>query len=347
MDISEIINQRPKPIYKKDASIETIASVKNHPNADKLDLVQILGYQCVAQKGLYFGGETIVYIRPDSVLPKEDWTEGWRKYAEKRVRAFKLREEWSDGIIVPFDILPSDVADKLKTLPIGTDVSELLKVEHYVAKEPQDLDALSSELPFGIGPTDEERFENFENNLPIGETIDVQLKIDGTSASYYYDLETNVFGVLARNQEMKLDAINMYTNVVKKYALDTLLKAYCERENVSIVIRGEIYGPGVQSTANNPHSKLKEKDWAMFSVYLKKERLYAHKGHKYYFKNVANDLGLPIAPMVEENVILTHELLKKYSTELTSLNDQSFEGVVVKHSRGSFKILNKSYDSKK
>jgi hypothetical protein len=71
------------------------------------------------------------------------------------------------------------------------------------------------------------------------------------------------------------------------------------------------------------------------------------KNLKYYFKNIANDLGLPIAPMIEENVLLTHELLKKYSSELTSLNNQPFEGVVVKHSKGSFKILNKSYDSKK
>lgn len=345
--LQELQRLKPVQIFKKDATIEKIVAVKDHPNADRLDLVQILGYQCVAQKGLYVGGETIVYIKPDSVLPEEPWAESWKKLAPSRIRAIKLRDEWSEGIIVPFDLLPAKIVDQLKTLSIGDNVSELLNIQHYVPKEPQDLDALSSKLPYGIGPTDEERFENFENNLPFSEYVDVQLKIDGTSASYYYDVEEKKFGVLARNQEMKLDKINMYTNVVKKYALDLILKAYCERENVSMVLRGEIFGAGVQSTSNNPHSKLKEKDWAMFSVYLFKERKYAHKGHKYYFKNVASDLGLPIAPMIEENVILTHDLLKKYSTDLSKLNNQSFEGVVIKHSNGSFKVLNKSYDSKK
>jgi len=37
----------------KQASVERISSVITHPNADRLDLVKILGYQCVTERGLY------------------------------------------------------------------------------------------------------------------------------------------------------------------------------------------------------------------------------------------------------------------------------------------------------
>ena len=104
------------------ASIRIIEKVEKHPDADRLELATILGYQCVVQKGLYIGGEKIVYITTDSLLPVEAWTEEYRKYSPKRIKAVKLRGEWSEGIIVPFSILPVDLSDKDE----GTDVSELI-----------------------------------------------------------------------------------------------------------------------------------------------------------------------------------------------------------------------------
>jgi len=95
----------------KDATIEIISEVKSHPNADRLDLVKILGFQCVTEKGLYKEGDRIVYIRPDSVLPLENWTEGYRKYSPNRIKSAKLRGEWSEGIVVPMEILPYNLGE--------------------------------------------------------------------------------------------------------------------------------------------------------------------------------------------------------------------------------------------
>ncbi|NJO62866.1 MAG: hypothetical protein HC836_32990 [Richelia sp. RM2_1_2] len=85
----------------------------------------------------------------------------------------------------------------------------------------------------------------------------------------------------------------------------------------------------------------------MFSVYMIETRRYARKGHPLYFRNLAKELDLPVVDLVEENVILTPEIIHKYSEGIDKLNGRSFEGVVVKHANGSFKIINKEYDSKK
>lgn len=107
----------------------------------------------------------------------------------------------------------------------------------------------------------------------------------------------------------------------------------------------------------------------MFSVYLINERRYARKGEQFYYLNICQELNLPIVPTVACDVVLTPELIKYYSEDIEKLNGQSFEGVVVNHGpyqkefpietpdgikicvkkfpAGSFKIINKKYDSKK
>jgi hypothetical protein len=106
------------------------------------------------------------------------------------------------------------------------------------------------------------------------------------------------------------------------------------------------------------------------------ERRRAGKQDTFYFLNVAKDLDLPTVDVIESNVPLTMELIQKYSTGITTLNGKPFEGVVINHGvydlaqgarsytnaageeiqvepfvktfmAGSFKVINKNYDSKK
>jgi tRNA-binding EMAP/Myf-like protein len=143
----------------KIASIEKLISVEPHPNADRLDLVKVLGYQCVTERGLHSPGDLIIYIQPDSVLPEDaEWAEGYRKYSPTRIKAVKLRGEFSEGVIFPMkDFL--EVMNKIYTIEDfleGTDVSALLGITHYEPPMPQDLSAKGL-LPLGIPKTDETR----------------------------------------------------------------------------------------------------------------------------------------------------------------------------------------------
>jgi len=335
-----------------DASIEIIESVKDHPNADRLDLVEVLGYQCVTEKGLYSAGDIICYTRTDTVLPEEEWTEGYRKYAPKRVKAVRLRGFWSEGILVPLEFIQDkfDFGTGLTKLEgflniIGSDISEIIGVKHYEPPIPQDLSAKGG-LPYSIPKTDEKRAEEKKGRLPLGEKVDISLKIDGQSSTFFYNLEEDYFGVTGRSMEYKEDTVNNYTQNAKKYDIENKLRAYCQEHGVSLALRGEQYGAGIQGSENNPHSK-ENLNLAIFSVYNITNACYENKDSDLYFENVAAELQIPTVPIVERDVVLTQELIDKYAKELKKLNGKMFEGVVVKHSSGTFKIINKNYDSKK
>lgn len=321
---------------KKLATIERIVEVYSHPNADKLELVKVLGYQCVVPLGKYNKGDLVIYIKPDTMLPEKEWADSFRKYAPKRVKSIKLRSEFSEGIIADTNIVDVDVEE-------GLDLTDILGVLKWEEPIPNDINAKGF-LPLNIPMTDENRWENFVDDIPYGEKADLTLKIDGQSNSFYYN--DGNFGVLGRKLELKLDSVNKYTYHIGKLNIDVKLKNFCEKHGVSLCIRGESYGQGIQKMKINPHSKFPNA-WAMFSVWNIKERRYERKGDEFYFLDIADELGLPTVDVIEKDVVITPELIQKYSSELKELNGRPFEGIVVQHAGGSFKIINKHYDSKK
>lgn len=129
-----------------------ITDIVNHPNADRLEIVKIGGYQVVVQKAQFKVGDLAVFVQPDSVLPVEDkfkfvWErdgggelrvitpemeipERWR-----RVTARKFRKEWSEGLLMPLsDFFPPEGGYAFE----GDDVSELLGITHYNPPEPNE-----------------------------------------------------------------------------------------------------------------------------------------------------------------------------------------------------------------
>lgn len=321
---------------RKLASIETITNVSKHTNADKLELVTVLGYQCVVPKDKYKIGGLVIYIKSDTSLPNDNWAVEFKKYAPNRIKAIKLRGEWSEGLIVDTSILDVEIYE-------GLDVTETLNISKWEPPIPSDVDAIGY-LPFNIPETDEERWENIIDDIPFGEKVDITLKVDGQSSSYYYN--DKIFGVLGRRLELKKDSNNKYTHHIKALSIDRKLENFCIEHNVSLCLRGESYGKGIQTSKNNPHSQTNN-SWKMFSVWNIKERRYERKNDSFYFLKISEKLKLPTVDVIEKDVILTPELIKKYSSELTKINGVMFEGVVVQHKNGSFKIINKYYDSKK
>lgn len=73
------------------ASIEVITEITKHPNADLLELTQVLGYTCIVPKDTFKVGEKIVFVSPDTILSDSEWAIPFKKYAPKRIRAIKIR----------------------------------------------------------------------------------------------------------------------------------------------------------------------------------------------------------------------------------------------------------------
>lgn len=334
------------------ATIEKIDKVSVHPNAERLELVTVLGFQCVVQKDILKEGDTVVFIQPDTCLPaiyaEYPWADTFRKYVGARVKAIQIRGEWSEGLIVPLDEVIALLNDNDKIVP-GTEVSKQLGITKFTAPEPEEKGAISSILPLFMKETAEDRFENLpEEKLPIGSIADITFKVDGKSATYYYDHKSDKFGVCGRSIEFDLNYDNIYTQQVSKIR-DPFVN-FCKENSVSLALRGEVYGIGVSPGGSNPHNQ-KDKSFACFNVYNIAERRYETKGSDFYFLNLCPKIGVETVPVIEKDVVLTPEVIEKYSKGVKRVmfegQEVKFEGAVVKHNAGSFKIINKFYDSEK
>lgn len=337
------------------ASIQSIAAVRHHSNADSLDIATVRNYEAIVKRDQWKVGDLCVFIEPDSVLPDQPWA-AFYKAKSNRVKAIRLRSSWSFGIIEsPLALIGPSSAVRVE---VGADVTEFLGITKYEAPAPQDL-AASGPYGFGIPKTDEEKWQGIER-LPFGEKVDVTLKIDGQSWSalcvneWSKEAKCMVMkgSIGGRSFLYKLDSDNNYTRNERTYGVLAKLEAFCrKRHRIQLAIRAEQYGLGIQKGAHNPHSKL-PLGLAFFSSWLIDERRYATKGHPLYVHTIAAELALPTVPMLERDVVLTPELIKHYSEGLETITlpggaPQPFEGVVINHAGGSFKVINLHYDSRK
>lgn len=196
------------------ASVERITEITSHPNAERLEFAHVLGYKCLVPVGVYKAGELAILIQPDSVLPDEPWAEVYRKFSKSRVKAVKLRGEWSMGIVESLAVLSLLNTPELTE---GLEVSQYFGITKYEPPQPQSLDAIGS-LPFGIPKTDEERYQNLDLETLWGKSVKVTQKIDGSSFTFYY--KDGTMGVCSRTQEIALHSINNWTAMVSKYDLE-------------------------------------------------------------------------------------------------------------------------------
>lgn len=330
------------------ATLEQIIEIYPHPNADTLEIAKVKEYKTIVKKGMYKKYDSVIFIHPDTCLPEVDWATSFLKYSKNRVKAMRIRGEYSDGIIINSNILSS--YKEFTTNYYGKEYGEILGIKKYIKKEPNDLQA-KGDLPFGIFKTDEERWENYDKKIPFGEKVDITLKIDGSSASFYCKkINGNwIKGITSRNLDLKLDAKNIFTKINEKYEILDKLDLFCRDMGVSCAIRGEIYGGKIQASKINPHANL-PLDIAFFNVLNLDTLKYEYFGELNY-KKICAKFGLPSIPLLEEDVILTQELINKYANnlilpEIERFKISTFEGVVVKHQKGSFKVINKNYDEK-
>ena len=315
------------------ASIEQITRVYPHSNADALELLEVRNCQVIVPKDKYKEGQKIVFIWPDSILPDKPWAEFY-KAKSSRVRAIKLRSEWSFGIVETFENVGYE-----GEIEIGKEISEDLGIFKYEAPPPKDLQAKGG-LPFGIPKTDEENHYKFDF-LPYGELCTVTRKIDGSSVSHYYHLESETFGVMSRSLELKPECNNAFTEHLKQYDIENKLKDYCIQNQISLCVRGESCGNGRNGHKANVDAK-QPTAWKVYSVWDIEKRRYIPLEEEHNFITVANACGFEHVPVLEQNVVLTPELIKKYADD-----DIGFEGVVIHCKGNTFKTINKIYDSKK
>ncbi len=125
-----------------DAVIVKISSIRSHDNSDNLELVDILGFQAVSRTGTFKVGDLAVYVFPDGVVPQTlPFKFIWEPYIgpdglvpekRRRIKAKKLRGEWSEGLLLPLrDFFGESTSQFAGDYCVGDDVSDVLNVTHY------------------------------------------------------------------------------------------------------------------------------------------------------------------------------------------------------------------------
>jgi RNA ligase (TIGR02306 family) len=135
----------------KVATIEEIAEVCPHPNADALELAKIKGWQVCIKKGEFKKGDLCIYICVDSVLEDKPIYEFLRN-KNFRIKTVKLRGQISQGIAFPmslFKTLGHDTVVFTEPDVIGSDVSQYVYAKHY--EKP--LSAQLSGQVYGLMPS--------------------------------------------------------------------------------------------------------------------------------------------------------------------------------------------------
>lgn len=339
------------------ATIEEVVSVIHHPNADKLDIIKVLGYDAIVGRDQFKAGDKIIFVQPDSILPSDQaWASPLLRYTSRgRLRAVRLRGEWSMGLVCELGTGNTAHGE------VGEDLTQDLGITKYEPPLPADASARGG-LPFLIPKTDENRWQNLRNlDALMGSKVDVFQKVDGSSFTAYCVLpehnpnlnQGTEVGLCSRSLDLKVGEDengqkfgSKWHQAELKYNVLDKLTEYCTKNGVSLALRGEIYGNGIQNFGHNPHAD-SALDVAFFSVYNIGAKKYERKGSDHYFLGVCTELLLPTVPAIERDVELTEELIKHYDNETKTLFHKPYEGVVVQHDDGSFKVINKWYDADK
>lgn len=259
---------------RKLASVQRVLEVVPIEGADKIELVKVLGWQCVVKKGAFKPGDLGAYIEIDSIVPDRPVFE-FMKERKFRVRSIKLRGALSQGLFMSFADLGITNTRKIKE---DDDLTERIGVTKweppedtgmiYQNKKPKSLWwKLVYTLPFlamlrkkcGTGAsfpshlvpkTDETRIQNFGPDFLIKYAdlpVAVSQKMDGSSTTFI--LNKGKFSVASRNVWMieKNDS-NFWRVAIETGIADAMKRVFGKK---NICLQGEMCGPGIQGNKYN------------------------------------------------------------------------------------------------
>ena len=360
---------------RKLVSVQNIKAIKPIEGADRIEIVQVLNWDCVARKGEFHVGDKVIYFEIDSLLPDipafeflkgSSWSQKLNKY---KISTHKFRNQISQGLVMPYDQLKElmlqingEIEFKMNYAE-GEDLTDLLKIEKY--EPPVSNGSLGETVrhEWYVPKTDEERIQVCaENVLPAyintkpGEWY-ASIKLDGTSCTV--GLFEDAFLIGGRNQFYKDE--NMYTTTVKKYGdIEKHLRDYQKLTGKYIVFQGELCGPGIQSNRLG----LAEKEWFIFNVFESDTgKMDSYKKLNFLrFLNMCDDFGLKTVPIIPADkkfdftattdIDTTVENLLKYADGFRYRDyfgdaspNQTAEGVVFRLNdmTNSFKVVSNKY----
>jgi RNA ligase (TIGR02306 family) len=222
--------------------VTLIEAITPHPDADALELAQVLGWQIVVKKHEYQVADKIVYFPIDTVLPLETSERfGVTKYLSKqRIRCARLRGEPSFGLVVR----PDD-----ENWEVGRNVAEHYGAQKY--EPPIRVGQGDAEVahPLFWEYTEIENMRNYPDIFTVGETVVLTEKIHGTN-SRVGSIQGEFMGGSKALQRKRPAEDNFAANIYWSPLALPSVRALLEdlgKEHAQVILFGEVYGSKIQS----------------------------------------------------------------------------------------------------
>ena len=239
------------------ASIETVVDAQPHPNADRLDVCKVLGWQTVTKRGEFKAGDAGVFVVIDTILPRATWSEflADKDNSDKpiRLRMAKIRGQHSAGLLLPLSVLGT-----ARTWQIGADVGAELGVKKYEKEIPLALSGqVAGNFPeYLVQRTDE---DNGLSNPDVAawvlkHRVYVTQKLDGSSCTVVIE-NGKVTQVCSRNLSLKDTEGNAFWHAARKLKTEGM---------PDIILQGELMGPGIQGN----QLELKDPTLFLFNAFV-------------------------------------------------------------------------------
>jgi len=280
-------------------NVEVVAlgSIHPHPNADRLEIAEVLGAECCVPKGRFTTGDIVLWFPPNLLIPeavseklgvtqylKTSVYPGHNVSTRCRVAATRLRGASSFGFVasledavkaaIELDLPFSEAISAGKVVPgnFGVDtetlgvIHDLFDVDSYfgaVKYEPPAAGLSCGPRPKGFNAdaappcdafhkyTDIENFYKYKNAIPEGTQVRITEKLHGMNVRLgLIRMDDGEFEFMAGSHKVNWKPQDSCGNTPIWWQLMTepvmnLLSMLCNEEN-SVIVFGEIYGPGIQ-----------------------------------------------------------------------------------------------------
>jgi RNA ligase (TIGR02306 family) len=318
-----------------------VDKVEHHPNADRLDVATIKGWECIVGRDQFVPGDLIVYVPPDSVMPGPMIERYNLTYLKKngRVGAVKLRGVVSQGLVleIPTDLIPSyyegyDVAEKLGIIKWEPPVRQ--GGFNRGRRQPTKKKA----NPHFDRYTDIQNIRNFNTAFEEGEHVVITEKIHGTNfragrlprfkGTPWGRLMALLFGKfefvygshnvqLLPFRKKNFYGEDVYGRIAKRFDLANKIPD-------GYIVYGEIYGPGIQDLT------YAAEDIQVVFFDVKRDGQYLNWLEAYRF---FVGIGLPTVPLIYEGPYSVEDLEVATNGKSLLAPTQIREGCVVRSAR--------------
>lgn len=265
-------------------TIVTISKVEAIPDKDRIQFISMKenAYQIIGDSS-YKVGDLAIYIEVDTLLPIKPEFEFLRERCYKSqfdkflIKAMKMCDKVSNGILFPTSILPPAIQKKVKTGMDVTSVIGAIKLEDiddsasndsffiaWIKKSPllSKIFKVQNQKKTGAFPihlidkSDEDNIMNCPELLEENKDklVYASIKMEGQSATFYVDYTQNKAGQLiacSKNQMFRVhngkDPVNneLFFFAQNSDLKNKLIRHYKETGE-NLIIQGEICRSGVQ-----------------------------------------------------------------------------------------------------